>query len=198
MLALTPAERAEARSAKLITDLVAQLPDGPALRVRDALSTPTSREFTSQSAASTPRVTAFLTASALGHEAGIKAAYTALSAAERESIHLNAATDVFLDHNVPNVKQRAAIYAMVVSRTIAQYDVMNDFLVVCLDTLTTSFETPPSQPPPRLTELLRRMTLESRLSLYVLNQEARAVFVDPLPEPIRTPVIEILRGDVEP
>lgn len=196
ILQLPAAERGEARSAGVITGLEARLPDGPAQRVRDALSAPTNPAYGSGIAAvSTPRVTAFLTACALNEEAGIKAAYGALSGAERSSIAMDAAVDVFLDHHLPNVKQRASVYAMVVSMSIGQYDAMNDFLLACLDTLNSSIETTPAGTPPHLMALLRRLSLNSRLSLYVLNKGASAVFVDPLPAPVLTPMIPLLRGD---
>jgi hypothetical protein len=87
---------------------------------------------------------------------------------------------------------------MVVSTAIGQYDVMRNFLRECLDALNNAISTPPAGPPPRMTELLKRLTLDSRLALYVLNKDAMTVFVDPLPEPVRMPVIAILRGDREP
>jgi hypothetical protein len=199
ILQLSPTERAEAKGASLIVNLVNQLPDGPALRVREALSTPTNLEYSTRIAAvSSPGVTAFLTACALNGEDAIKAAYAALTGAEKGSIASDAAVDVFLDHHLPNVWQRAAVYAMVVSAAIGQYDVMHNFLRECLDALNDAISTPPAAPPPRMMELLKRLTLHSRLALYVLNKDAMTVFVDPLPEPIRMPVIAILRGDREP
>jgi hypothetical protein len=196
ILQLTATERGEARSAGVITRLEARLPDGPALRVRDALSAPTNPAYGSGIAAvSTPHVTAFLSACALNEEAGIKAAYAALSGAEKSSIAMDAAVDVFLDHHLPNVKQRASVYAMVVSMSVGQYDVMNDFLLACLDTLNSSIETTPTGTPPHLMALLRRLSLNSRLSLYVFNKGASAVFIDPLPAAVLTPMIPLLRGD---
>ena len=196
VLQLTPAERAEARSANVIKTLVARLPDGPAIRIRDALSTPVNPDYTRQiGEVRGPRVTAFLTACALNNEASIKAAYATLTAAEKRSISSNAAVDVFLDHHLPNVKQRAAVYAMVVSMDIGQYDVMTAFLLECLDTLVNSVGKPPAAPSPALMALAKQLTLASRLSLYALNKQARAVFVDPLPEPVLRVVGPIIRGD---
>lgn len=199
ILQLSAAERAEANAASLIVNLVKQLPDGPALRVREALSTPTNLDYSTRIAAvSSPGVTAFLTACALNGEGAIKAAYAALTGAEKGSIALDAAVAVFLDHHLPNVLQRAAVYAMVASRAIGQYDVMYNFLRECLDALNEAISTPPAAPPPRMMELLKQLTLNSRLALYALNKGAMTVFVDPLPEPVRVPVIAILRGDREP
>jgi hypothetical protein len=178
---------------------VKQLPDGPALRVRQALSTPTNPDYSTRIAAvSSPGVTAFLTACALNGEDAIKAAYAALTGAEKDSIAIDAAVHVFLDHHLPNILQRAAVLAMVVSTAIGQYDVMHKFLRECLDALNNAISTPPAAPTPRMIELLKRLTLESRLALYVFNKDAMTVFVDPLPEPVRMPVIAILRGDREP
>lgn len=199
ILQLSAAERAEANGASLIVNLVKQLPDGPALRVREALSTPTNLDYSTRIAAvSSPGVTAFLTACALNGEDAIKAAYAALTGAEKGSIASDAAVAVFLDHRLPNVLQRAAVYAMVVSTAIGQYDVMHNFLRECLDALNNAISTPPAAPPPRMMELLEQLTLDSRLALYALNKGAMTVFVDPLPEPVRMPVIAILRGDREP
>jgi len=42
------------------------------------------------------------------------------------------------------------------------------------------------------------MTFETRLGFYRLTEDAKAQFVEVLPDPIERPLIAILRGDRDP
>ncbi|MET0966575.1 MAG: hypothetical protein ABWZ02_09275, partial [Nakamurella sp.] len=58
--------------------------------------------------------------------------------------------------------------------------------------------TPRTAPSARMLGAIRAMTFETRLGFYRLSADARAQFVEVLPDLIERPIIAILRGDRDP
>src|SRR5215207_8221539 len=102
-------------------------------------------------------VARFLEACALNGDEAIKSAYTALQAAERDALAMNAAVMVFIDHHIGDPKQRAATYAMLTSVAAAQFDAMVDFLDQCFITFMDATLSPLTAPPAELVAALARV-----------------------------------------
>jgi hypothetical protein len=87
---------------------------------------------------------------------------------------------------------------MLTSRSATQYVAMDDFLEQCFLTHIGSYGDPPTELPAQVRAAAKRLTLDSRLSLYRLVEDARREWVDVLPPPVSTPLLLILRGDADP
>jgi hypothetical protein len=184
VLALEPAERAEAQASTLIDTLVGSLPLDVGTRVRAVLAN--------------PPVTAFRETLALNHADDIKATYQALPAATRGELAYDPAMWVFIDHHVREPAQRACVYAMVVTTSVRQYAAMWDFLEACFLARIEADTSVPSGPPPDLIAALRGLAPMARMVLGRAVDDTRRIYVDTLPPPIRQPVLAVLRGDRDP
>ena len=125
-------------------------------------------------------------------------AYTALKTDERVALQFNVATMVFVDHNILEPRKRACVYAMLTSRSATQYVAMDNFLEHCFLTYIGSYGDPPQDLPAELRAAAKRLTLNSRLALYRMVEDARKEWVDSLPPPVSKPLLLILRGDADP
>ena len=196
---LTAAERVEARTSPLIRQKADACGADAAKRIFAALDAPTKTEYTSQlNPSSNPRIARLYEELARGDPERMRDAYTALKADERGELQFNAATMVFVDHNVLEPRKRACVYAMLTSRSATQYVAMEAFLEECFLTFIGSYGDPPAELPAELRAAAKRLTLFSRLALYRMVEDARREWVDSLPPPVSRPLLLILRGDAEP
>jgi len=196
---LTAAERVEARSSSLIRTKADACGADAAKRIFAALDAPATTEYTSQlNPSSNPRIARLYEELARSSPEGIRDAYTALKSDERVELQFNAATKVFVDHNVLQPRQRACVYAMLTSRSSTQYVAMDNFLEECFLTHIGTYGDPPVQLPAELRAAAKRLTFDSRLALYRLAEDARKEWVDVLPPPVSKPLLLILRGDADP
>jgi hypothetical protein len=200
VLALEPSERAEANASGLIQRLANAVGTDEGARIRRALSTPGAGDYPAQIAAvqHEPKVAAFLRAVALNRDDEIKTTHAALSATERARLAFDAAVWVYVDHHVPSPRTRACVYAMVVTGVTTQFDAMANVLEQCFVAYIGSRPNDTAGPPADLLASLRRLGFTARLVLFRSVPDARAQFVDPLPDSIKRPVLAILRGDRDP
>jgi hypothetical protein len=196
---LTAAERVEARTSRLIRTKADACGPDAAKRIFAALDAPTQPDYTGKlNPSSNPRIARFYEEVARSSPEQIRDAYTALKAEERVELQFNVATMVFVDHNILEPRRRACVYAMLVSRSATQYVAMDDFLEQCFLTHIGSYGDSPAELPAELRGAAKRLTLDSRLALYRLVEDARKEWVDVLPPPVSRPLLLILRGDADP
>jgi hypothetical protein len=148
--------------------------------------------------AANPAVRAVLDAVASGDPSAITLAYGALTADQRASMQLNPAIAVFIDHYAANDPERAGTYAMVEGMSVGQYQAAVTFLAACDRARGELVATPPPEMPDYLRAALSALRFTARLTLFRLTEDIRQRHVDVLPEPVRTQVRNILRGDAEP
>jgi hypothetical protein len=193
---LTAAERTEALASNMIKAKVAACGADAEKRILAALGAPTKTEYTSQlNPSSNPKIARLYEEIARSSPEKMRDAYTALKAEERLELQFNAATMVYVDHNVLDSRKRACVYAMLTSLSATQYTAMDDFLEQCF---LAYIGEPATEIPPDLRAAAKRLTLNSRLALYRLVEPARKEWVEILPAPVSQPLIKILRGDADP
>ena len=105
---------------------------------------------------------------------------------------------VYIDHNVVQPRKRACVYDMVTSRSATQFAAMEHFLDECFFTHIGTYGDAPTEIPGDLRAAARGLTLDSRLALYRLVEDARKSHVDNLPPAVSKPLLLILRGDADP
>jgi hypothetical protein len=195
---LTPAERGEAKTSPLIRQRSQAVGTDGDRRIRAALDAPLKAEYTAElNPTNSGRIAALHEQLSRNDEAEIKAAYDRLTPEERGRIYLHAPTMVFVDHNVLDPRQRACVYAMLVGGTSRQYDAMANFLEACFVEFIGTDQTA-TGPSDELRAALRRVSFNGRLALFRMVEDARHRYVDVLPEPIRIPILQALRGDRDP
>lgn len=191
------AERTDAQASPLIQRLARELGGTDATRVRDALVHPRQAGFGREiNPNDSPEVTTFLDAIANGTDEQLVEAYRPISAADRGSIHMNAATFVYADHRTTNLRRKAKLYAMIVGQSFVYWDRMEGFLAALDRTRVEARDA--TEIPPEVRTALRGLSLEVRLAFFRLTEDARRLYVDTtLPEAWRNQVLSILRGDAE-
>ena len=196
---LDPGGRDEARTSSLITQKIALLPADAGARVTRALTfTAAAATSPSMSVAANPAVRAVLDAVASGDPAAITLSYGALPVEQRGNLQLNPAIAVFIDHYAADDQQRAGTYAMVEGMSVGQYQAAVAFLAACDRARGELVASPPPEMPDYLRTALSALRFTVRLTLFRLTEDIRQRHVDVLPEPVRTQVRNILRGDAEP
>ena len=196
---LTADERVEARTSPLIRTKADACGADAATRIFAALDAPTRRDYTGAlNPSGSPRIARLYEEIARTAPQRMRDAYTALTAGERAGLQFNAATMVYVDHNVLDPRTRACVYAMLTSRSATQYTAMDDFLETCFLAHIGSYGDPPAGLPDEMRAAAKRLTFESRLALYRLVEDARKEWVDVLPAPVSGPLLAILRGDADP
>jgi hypothetical protein len=204
ILRLMPAERGEAKGSTLIRQRSQALGADADKRVRAALDAPLQPAYTGElNPSNSPRIARLHEQLTRNDEAEIKTAYDKLTPEERGHIYLHAPTLVFVDHNVLDPRMRACVYAMLVGGTSRQYDAMADFLEACfVEFMSTAVPeegaAPPAGPSAELRAALRRVSFSGRLALFRMVEDARHRYVEILPEPVRIPILQALRGDRDP
>jgi hypothetical protein len=193
---LTAPERTEAQASSLIKTKADACGADASKRIFAALGAPTKSEYTSQlNPSNNPRIARLYEEIARSSPEQMRDAYTALKAEERGELQFNAATMVYVDHNVLDSRKRACVYAMLTSRSATQYTAMDDFLEQCF---LAYIGEPATEIPPDLRAAAKRLTLHSRLALYRLVEPARKEWVEILPAAVSKPLVQILRGDADP
>jgi hypothetical protein len=196
---MTAAERIEARASAMIKGKIEACGADAAKRIFAALDAPTTAEFTrGLNPGRSPRIAKLYEEIARGDGERLQAAYSALKADERVELQFNAATMVYIDHNILQQRKRACVYAMVCSRSATQYAAMEHFLDECFFTHIGTYGDAPTEIPADLRAAARGLTLDSRLALYRLVEDARRSHVDKLPPAVSKPLLLILRGDADP
>jgi hypothetical protein len=194
---INDSERADAQAAPLVQRLTRELGGSDATRIRDALVHPRQANYGREiNPNDSPQVTTFLDAIATGTDEQLVEAYRPISAADRASIHMNAAAFVFADRRTTNLRRKAKLYAMIVGRSFVYWDRMEGFLAALDRTRAEAREA--TQIPPEVRTALRGLSFEVRLAFFRLTEDARRLYVDTtLPEGWRNQVLSILRGDAE-
>ena len=196
---MTAAERIEARASTMIKGKIEACGADAAKRIFAALDAPTTAEFTrGLNPGRSPRIAKLYEEIARGDGEKMQAAYSALKTDERVELQFNAATMVYIDHNIVQQRKRACVYAMVCSRSATQYAAMEHFLDECFFTHIGTYGDAPTEIPADLRAAARGLTLDSRLALYRLVEDARKSHVDTLPPAVSKPLLLILRGDADP
>jgi hypothetical protein len=196
---MTAAERVEARASAMIKGKIEACGADAAKRIFGALDAPTKSEYTGGlNPGKSPRIAKLYEELARGNPEKLQDAYTALSADERAGLQFNAATMVYVDHNIPGQRKRACVYAMITSRSATQYAAMERFLDECFFTHIGTYGDAPTEIPGELRAAAKGLTLHSRLSLYKMVEDARKSHVDNLPPAVSKPLLLILRGDADP
>ena len=180
---INDAERADAQASTLVQRLTRELGGTDATRVRDALVHPRQAGYGREiNPNDSPQVTTFLDAIANGTDEQLVEAYRPISAADRASIHMNAAAFVYLDRRTTNLRRKAKLYAMIVGRSFVYWDRMEGFLAALDRTRVEAREA--TEIPPEARAALRGLSLEVRLAFFRLTEDARRLYVDTtLPEP---------------
>ncbi len=196
---MTAAERVEARASAMIKGKIEACGADAAKRIFAALDAPTTAEYTGGlNPGKSPRIAKLYEELARGNAEKLQEAYSALSADERAGLQFNAATMVYIDHNIVQPRKRACVYAMVTSRSATQFAAMEHFLDECFFTHIGTYGDAPTEIPGDLRAAARALTLNSRLALYKLVEDARKSHVDNLPPAVSKPLLLILRGDADP
>jgi hypothetical protein len=196
---MTAGERVEARAGAMIRGMIQACGADAAKRILAALDAPTTSEYTGGlNPGKSPRIANLYEELARGDADKLQAAYSALGADERAGPRFNAATMVYIDHNVVQPRKRACVYAMVVSRSATQFAAMEHFLDECFFTRIGTYGDAPTDIPGELRAAARGLTLDSRLALYKLVEDARKAHVDSLPPAVSKALLLILRGDADP
>ncbi|MHB9032848.1 MAG: hypothetical protein ACYC6L_07360 [Anaerolineae bacterium] len=200
IIRMTTAERAEAAASPLIQRLYRAVGGSESTRIEYALKFPVVASHATQlNPTNSTRVTAFLEAIALSEERAIKERYQQLTMPERSQAITNAALMVFMDRQLLDSQQRAAVYAMVVGGHVSQYDAMVNFLDACLEADVEGMLHPDmTEVPERVRTTLRSVSFRARLALYRLVEDARRRFVDVLVTPVRRRVLNALTEGGEP
>ena len=191
---LSPAERAEAAGATLITSLLGRLAAGDADRIRRALTSPAAinygRELNPDGSA---RVTAFLEAITTRTPETIIDAYRLCDATERGNLSANAHFLSWLGRALPGeTVMRTCITVMAHGRSFLFFERTR----VLLSALTDAAGAATMPEPVRAA--LRGLTFEARLAYIGLCREDCDARLAGLSEAVRGEVRAILRGDREP
>ncbi|NUU17774.1 hypothetical protein HP550_10995 [Cellulomonas humilata] len=200
IIRLPVAERTEAAAASMVETLLQPLSEPARQRVRRALGAPSVPAYTAElNPDNSPRITWFYDSLVRGDPAGITTTYGRLTPVERGRLALNAATLVFVDRHLDNVRTRACTVAMINTGSIDQFHAVDRFVGACLDELANELlGTPRTAPSPALLAALRAMAFEARIGFYRLTEDARIRYVEVLPAPIQRPLISVLRGERDP
>jgi hypothetical protein len=193
--ALPATERQEAARASLIATFIAKLAPADGRRVRRALDAPTVAEYTGQlNPGHSGAVTALMAAIANGGDDAIKRAYGALSARDRQTVAMNAALLSYIDFHQEDPAIQAAVYAMLSSRDVAQYDAMASFVRALGSARAEQQMFGLTAVPVYVTEAMARLSDESRWSFFSWARTgALKQFVDSLPAAIANEIRERLR-----
>ncbi len=191
---LSPAERAEAAGATLMTTLLGRVPAADAGRIRSALTSPAAVGFGHDlNPHDSPKVTALLSAIVGGDEETIKQAYRDCAPTDKGAVYMNPHVLAWIRHAMPaDVIKRANVIVMLNTGSVAQYDATAELQRQLYDAHGAA-----TLPEP-LRAALRAMSFTGKLSFYRFGDEAYRFAVNPLPEAFRGEVNAILRADREP
>jgi hypothetical protein len=201
IMRLTPAEAAEALRSTLVQTFLNGLAPADATIIRNYLTFGQGATLAQDlNPSNSARVTALLNAlEPQPTDAALKAAYQALAPAEKGAFTLNVTFMHYVDLRLENLEQRAAMYAMLATTAPTQFDAMQHFLDACRTVIANSTgDTVLNDVPAEITTTLRAVAYEARLALYRLVPAARQIFVDLLPESLRSRVTHALREDGDP
>jgi hypothetical protein len=193
---LTSSERQEADASQMIKTHAKACGSDGEQRILAALSAPTTEVQLNRNGSA--RIQQLYEAIARNDPDTIRAAYDALPANERVELQLNAAALSFVYHNVLDHTVQACVLAMIQSGSSTQYVAMKDFLDECFLTFIGAHGIVLTELPPQVRVAVKRLTLNSRQSLYVFSEAARKSYVETLPAPVRKPLLTILRGQADP
>jgi hypothetical protein len=193
--ALPTAERSEAATANAISTLVAKLPDAAAKRVRAALAAPVVREYTGAlNPGRSGPLAAFYAAVVVGKDDEVRAAYAALTAADRDTVAMNAAFLAYVDAHVTDPRARACLYAMTATRDAGQFRAMAAFLDALGRARRVGATAEAGTIPPDVARALDALRDEARWSFLSWSRLAVAAFVDTLPPKLARAIVERLRA----
>ena len=190
---LSPAERAEAAGASLITSLVNRLPGPDGQRVRRALTAPASVGFGRElNPNESPRVTAFLEAVTARAPDQIVEAYRQCDGTDRGGLAMDAHVLSWIGRTLPSDQVlRTCVICMVTGRSFVYFERVRTFLLAC------SAAAGATELPEALRSALRGLSFDVRLAYFRFCEDDRQQRVGALEEGVRGQVLAILRGDAE-